>query len=545
MILFRDTDCITEVVKQPSEIVLSEQENPGREATPAQDLSPPESSFNTEAVVPLPPDPSPAHRTLSWELQYPPGGSTHPSYAYPTMDPRLFFSPEAVPIIDGLPSTLQVSAFVLPMGWRHVSWSGFLPIVFDPYHQAFKLTPIGPLPLTCEEVQQGGLSKYVPGGAEHPEAGLLPDTSLLSDGSDEVYNFEGVDWILPWPKEENFERAPSHGIFSTSSASVQSTQMSTIPTTFPFYDESRDCPDNVVDIKDAWRWLEEKELHPYASYIPTPQKSWRGTGIYRIQRQMKSPIASLMGLTIAEMIAAPTNFLATYLINQNARAFCPFRSVATPNYVNITLLKDVELTLVELLSYFPNHFLWRKGGDRLVRAGFTGSEIANFINWSRALEGDACKLSGSINENIKYEAGTSGGRKRILIERDNGVMPYTAEDWKAPPGDATEYPLMGLTHGLKHMPEGADAGPLTSLIKWCREHKQYRVLLSEVPELLREQNIEPLIEPGDTEDPDMEVLGRYQDILKADRTRVLEDRKKRKALAEKEGGAKRKRIKAD
>jgi hypothetical protein len=166
---------------------------PASPVVPARNISSPESSLAADAIVLLTPDINPAVLTLDWQLQYPPGGSTHPSYPYPQMDPRLFFDPVHVPIVDGLPSVFRVAPLLLPIGWRHVSWSGFLPIVFDPYQQAFKLTPIGPLPLPCEEVHQGGLAKYVPGGKEHPEAGLLPDIAPLSDGSDEIYNFEGID----------------------------------------------------------------------------------------------------------------------------------------------------------------------------------------------------------------------------------------------------------------------------------------------------------------------------------------------------------------
>lgn len=161
--------------------------------------------MSAEAVLHLPPDPNPAVLTLDWQLQYPPGGSTHPSFAYPQLDPRLSFDPALVPIVAGLPSVFEVPDLVLPMNWRHVSWSGCLPIVFDPYHQGFKLTPIGPLPLTHEEVQQNGLAKYVPGGSAHPEAGLLPDVAPLGDGSDETYNFDDIDWVLPWPTGQMFD----------------------------------------------------------------------------------------------------------------------------------------------------------------------------------------------------------------------------------------------------------------------------------------------------------------------------------------------------
>ncbi|KAH7385314.1 hypothetical protein DE146DRAFT_197651 [Phaeosphaeria sp. MPI-PUGE-AT-0046c] len=532
--------------KETSSIVSKKSTKVLDQASPPQNVAPSQSSFTAEAVVPLPSDACPAPLTLDWSLQYPPGGSTHPSYAYPMMDPRLFFDPKVVPIVDGLPSVFKVPTLTLPMGWKHVSWSGFLPIAFDPNHQGFKLTPIGPLPLTCEEVQQGGLAKYVPGGAEHPEAGLLPDITLFSDGSDEVYNFEDIDWTLPWPKEEMFERTHLHDRALSPSAFITSAQVVIAPPPPPFYDESRDCPDNVVDIRDAWRWLEEKELHPDAPFVPTPDKSWKNTGIYRTSTKTKSPIASLMGLVIADTIESPNNFLATYMVNQNGRTFCPYRSVATPVYANIKLLKDVELTLVELLSYFPGHYAWRKGADRLVRAGFTGSDIANFINWSRGLEGDAVKNSGSVKDSLAWEYDPIS-RKRFRIERDTETaIVYSAEDWQYEVWDLIEYPLLGLTHGLKHMPEGPNAGPLTALIKHCREQNAYQTLLSDVPSMLTEQGLSTLIESFEGGDPDKEVIQRYQDVLKADRKRVLISLKEtgqQKRATEKNNGKRAKRVK--
>jgi hypothetical protein len=517
---------------------------------PIHATTPAESSFNAEAVVQLPPDINPVVMTLNWQLQYPPGGSTHPCYAYPQMDPRLFFNPALVPVIGGLPTVFQIPPLVLPMGWRHVSWSGFLPIVFDPYHQGFKLTPIGPLPLTCEEVQQGGLAKYVPGGEEHPETGLLPDVTALSDGSDETYNFEDIDWVLPWPKGENFDGTPIETQFvgSLLSPSTQTETTSAVAVATPsHYFEARDCPDGIVDIYDAWRWLKDKEINPDSPFIPSPGKTWHGTGIHRTSRKYKAPIASLMGLIISDTIASPINPLARFLVNQNSREFCPFRSVATPVHVNITLLKDVEITLVELLCYFPNHYMWRKGADRLVRAGFTAADITNFINWSRNLDGEAVRQSQSVNEQIWWEYKAPGSRKRVKIVREpkNESVTYTSEGWIHTSSELSNYPLLGLAHGLKHMPEGQDAGPLTVMMKWCREQGRYNTLLSDVPELLEEAEMQPLIELGGGGDPDKEVMSRHTDALRQDRKRVLKDAGERRRAAEKEEGKNKKRTKVE
>jgi hypothetical protein len=516
----------------------------------SQNVTPPETSFTAEAVVLLPPDPSPVHSTLDWELQYPPGGSTHPSYAYPQLDPRLLFNPGLVPIIDGLPNVFQLPPLVLPMGWRHVSWSGFLPIVFDTYQQAFKLTPIGPLPLTCEEVQQGGLAKFIPGGECHPEAGMLPDITALSDGSEVICNFEDVDWILPWPKGDNFDGTSADGALrltlGTQSSSTETDVLSTpLIMASTHYIEARDCPDNVVDIDEAWRWLKEKDTNPSAAFEPSRSKTWRGTGIHRTSRRYKQPISSLIGLAIADVQASPNNDLATYLINQNSREFCPFRSVATPVHVNITLIKETEITLVELLSYFPNSYLWRKGADRFVQSGLTAADITNFINWTRGLAGDAVKQRDSINDHIMWEYEAPGSRKRVRIVRKPESATYTTERWSYGTNALTDYPLLGLTHGLRHVPDGVDAGPLTAMIKWCREQGRYETLLSDVPELLEAVGIQPLIEPDESGDPDKEVLGRFVEILKQDRKRVLKDAGERKRAIEREEDGKRKRVKAE
>jgi hypothetical protein len=505
---------------------------------------PAESSFTAEAEVQNSPDLNPAPMTLDWQLQYPPGGSTHPSYPYPQMDPRLFFNPALVPVVNGLPTVFQVPPLALPMGWRHISWSGFLPIVFDPNHQGFKLTPVGPLPLTCEEVQQGGLAKYVPGGEAHPEAGLLPDMTTLGDGSDEIYNFEDVDWVLPWPKGETFAPPVEQFLGNSAAPSAQIKPKPMVAVMPPHCYEARDCPDNVVDIDDAWRWLKDKEVRPDMIYIATPRKTWQGTGIHRIARKWKAPIASIMGSMITDTIDASDDPLAKFLVNQNGREFCPFRSVATPVHVDITLLKDVEITLVELICYFPAHYLWRKASDRIVRAGLSGTDIANFINWSRDLQGSAARNISTVGEQMSYEY-VDHKRVKIVRESENESATYTTEGWNYTSSDLTDYPLLGLAHGLKHLPEGLDAGPLTAMMEWCREQGRYKMLLSEVPELLEAAGIQPLIEPGESGDPDKEVIGRYAKTLREDRKRVLNDAKDRKAAEGEEVSKKRKRVKTE
>lgn len=507
------------------------------------------------SIVPIKSEPVPFEglptvHSLTWQLQYPPGGSTHPSYPYPTMDPRLLFHQAFVPIVGGLPNFTLVPKLVLPMGWKHVSWSGLLPIAFDPYRQAFKLTPIGPIPLTCEELQQQGLQKYVPGGELHPEFGLLPEMLKLSDGSDaEVYNFDGVDWTLPWEGQVDFH-APRRTIDQqcngggTNSPTNSNTFIPMI--TYPWR-EARDCPNKIFDLSDAWRWLSEKETNQTADFIPTPGKKWHGSGAFRSTRKLKSPIPELMVLSMQSTPTTPNIQLNPLLQNQDSmkdkNQFCPFKSVATPCTVNIALLGDTEFTIMELLSYFPQHYYWGHAAERMAKAGVKGSMIREFLIMTRGLQGDEVVKPGNIS------CAAMAARKRDCVKLEEvGEMDidevgkdtptpspalrssvidmttnHTAEGWVCDVWEKIDYPLLALAHGLQSLPTGPDAGPLTALILWCREKGQYRALLSEVPKLLRAADIEPLIESGDDGCPDREFAGRHARSLKKDRLRVVRD----------------------
>ncbi|EUC36469.1 hypothetical protein COCCADRAFT_34161 [Bipolaris zeicola 26-R-13] len=527
---------------------------------------------------PIPFERLPIVQSLDWQLQYPPGGSTHPSYPYPVLDPRLIFHQPFVPVVDGLPDISRVPKLVLPLNWKHVSWSGLLPIVFDPYRQAFKLTPIGPLPLTCEELRQAGLHKYVPGGELHPEYGLLPDMLKLSDGSDaEVFDFDGVDWTLPWEGQLNF-----HAPAASGPESSNRTDSLIGPSTFNVFNleishpwrEARDCPDMIIDLTDGWRWLASKEVDPIADFIPTPGKTRRGIGALRSNRKLKSPIPELMMLALeAEQPTLPLSAeLNPILQNQDhyptsptVNLFCPFKSVATPVYVDITLLGDTEFTIMELLSYFPQHYYWGHAADRLARAGVSSSFVCKVLSMTRALDGDTVPKCGTINSAAKnarerdvVRCGAADGMDTEEGDGDAiGSMPaslttsdgaevvasYTAEGWTYDAWGKIDYPLLALAHGLQSLPSGVDAGPLTKAILWCRENECHRVLLSEVPGLLKEMSIESLIEPGEAGCPDKEVTSRHAEALKKERLRLSRMAKGEKMGMEVgEGRGKRRRV---
>ncbi|KAF7679251.1 hypothetical protein GT037_002999, partial [Alternaria burnsii] len=462
-------------VQLPATDPKTARKSPSSPATPDRDKH---ADFS---IVPIESDPVPFEglptvHSLSWQLQYPPGGSTHPSYPYPTMDPRLLFHQAFVPVVGGLPDFTLVPKLVLPMGWKHVSWSGLLPIAFDPYRQAFKLTPVGAIPLTCEELQQQGLQKYVPGGELHPEFGLLPEMLKLSDGSDA-------------------ER------------------------------EAQDCPNKVFDVSDAWRWLSEKETNHTADFIPTPEKKWHGSGAFRSTRKLKSPIPELMMLSMLSDPTTPNIELNPLLQNQDStkdkNQFCPFKSVATPCTHYYWGHAAERMAKAGVTGSMIREFL-------IMTRGLQGDEVMKSGSIScaamAARKRDCVKLEEveemDIDEVGKDTPTPSPALKSSVIDMTTN---HTAEGWVYDVWEKIDYPLLALAHGLQSLPTGPDAGPLTALILWCREKGQYRALLSEVSTLLRAADIEPLIESGDDGCPDREFAGRHAASLKKDRLRVVRD----------------------
>lgn len=210
----------------------------------------------------------PTPLSTEWQLMYPPGGSTHPSYPWPPADPRLIFHTHSVPLRNGVPDVALLSKLSLPKGWRQVTWCGLHPVVFDPSQQVFKLTPVGPLPLTCEELHQGGLHDYAPGGKSHPEAGLLPTLLSFSDGSDaDVFNFEGVNWTLPWTDWGDSKVTSSSNDTKHEPVDPIETALLALETP-PHYLEARDCPNGIIDIEEGWRWMCEREEMPGLVFTP-------------------------------------------------------------------------------------------------------------------------------------------------------------------------------------------------------------------------------------------------------------------------------------
>jgi hypothetical protein len=498
--------CLTNPVYQPIQVNSTKKKGEKTPSTPILTWASPSTSPHDVIITQ---DDHPVPLSMDWQLQYPPGGSTHPSYPWPNPDPRLTFHAHFVPLVDNLPDTAQVPKLSLPMGWRQVSWNSLLPIVFDPYYQAFKLTPVGPMPLTSEELQQGGLYRYTPGGDMHPETDMLPDMSLFSDGSDaDVYNFEGVD---------NFQRS----IFLEGKFAVEPFETGSAFSREPLsglshYVEACDCPDDIIDLENGWRWMTQKEHDPRSLFNKSPGKTWLKSGVAMSKRKWKQPIPSLIAQAMTATEEGKTNFLG----KQNKREFCPIKSVATPVSVDITLLGAVEFTLMEFLCYFPLHFIWSNGAERLSSTDAITSEITYLINMTRGLSDAEGLTKGTVYHHVFFKNKTDAAADPDQTPSSASLPPpYSAASWIHDAPDKTDYPLLGLAHGLRSLPSGPDAGPLTALIVQCRADGRYQTMLSEVPQLLEEAGIEGVIDVGNGE-PDREVMPRHAEAVAEFRRRM-------------------------
>ena len=96
------------------------------------------------------------------------------------------------------------------------------------------------------------------------------------------------------------------------------------------------------------------------------------------------------------------------------------------------------------------------------------------------------------------------------------------KNWSPLVPNPINFPLLALELGVVMPPNGADAGPVTQLMTWCKANGRFRAMMSDAPDLLREAGIAPTIDrPVDGTCPDKDAFGCHGDALRLDRGRVL------------------------
>jgi hypothetical protein len=242
----------------------------------------------------------------------------------------------------------------------------------------------------------------------------------------------------------------------------------------------------------------------------------------QISWRKKHPIAELLMRALNEQNAGPS----TPLWNQDSKAFSQVGSVAPPSTVavNLCLGSMVEITLIECMAYFPNIFTERPLLVRSVRAGLNCGSIANMVNMVRQLSGMDAFTHSRIATLLRR---VKGGPVMEDNVKNVETTDFTAREWLKHKVGKTglDYPLVALEHGLLGLPQGDDAGPLTQLIQLCKTHGKYRVMLSEVPDLLQQAGIASIIQkPVNGDCPDRAAVARHRYSVEQDRARVLTTR---------------------
>lgn len=211
-------------------------------------------------------------------------------------------------------------------------------------------------------------------------------------------------------------------------------------------------------------------------------------------------------------------------------------SQATPPVVDIQLLDGIELSAEELLTFFPNHYLWLDFLHRLDEAGWTQSEIADFVNIARELRAPQLMLAKFIKYPLKlarkfFHKSVNGVTR---CPRNRLVTDFTAQHWRQPTTHLTDnerhnlidYPVWELSRGvhISRFPSGPEARILTFVIHEVRENNKRKLLLSQVVAYARDhgigRNLSPINANGN---PDRIARTRHVILFVGDIRRISED----------------------
>jgi hypothetical protein len=189
----------------------------------------------------------------------------------------------------------------------------------------------------------------------------------------------------------------------------------------------------------------------------------------------------------AERLGVPTPIVGPSDVSfhcHNPRS--PFNSIMStfrPDYVNIRLLGDIEISAKELLTFFPDHLLWHDAVYRLRQNGWTHNDMAEYINYVRDL-----KPLYNVNHYTTNHQVQHADEVILLREHSNTASRpafrttnFTTKGWvpreKKTPRD-TDYHLVDLADGVVEYPEGDGARLLTRAIKLAIARQDSDVRLS-------------------------------------------------------------------
>ncbi|KAH4113564.1 hypothetical protein HBI82_169070 [Parastagonospora nodorum] len=170
-------------------------------------------------------------------------------------------------------------------------------------------------------------------------------------------------------------------------------------------------------------------------------------------------------------------------------------SNCTYEHADIPLLGGIYVTIIELMSFFPEHHKWRAIANRMRIARWSAGKIREYIFWSRRLPVTA--LRAHLGSAMRYQSVQSQTWTEVQID---GVRVNSAAGWtmggistdrsmgeRAQYSQLSDYFLVDLAEGLVNFPHGADRGILTFTVQHAMNHGHDRVKMSNLASYVQTQ----------------------------------------------------------
>ncbi|KAH3960739.1 hypothetical protein HBH70_172360 [Parastagonospora nodorum] len=170
-------------------------------------------------------------------------------------------------------------------------------------------------------------------------------------------------------------------------------------------------------------------------------------------------------------------------------------SNCTYEHADIRLLGGIYVTIIELMSFFPEHHKWRAIANCMRIARWSAGKIREYIFWSRQLPVTA--LRAHLGSAMRHQSVQSQTWTEVQID---GVRVNSAAGWtmggistdrsmgeRAQYSQLSDYFLVDLAEGLVNFPHGADRGILTVTVQHAMNHGHDRVKMSNLASYVQTQ----------------------------------------------------------
>ncbi|KAF1954435.1 hypothetical protein CC80DRAFT_506448 [Byssothecium circinans] len=169
-------------------------------------------------------------------------------------------------------------------------------------------------------------------------------------------------------------------------------------------------------------------------------------------------------------------------------------STAPPRSANITLMGDLVVTSIELLTFFPHHLDWQDWVKRIAGAKWGWTEAIRFMCKARGI--DAIQYMSNIVNNLCKKA----AKAKPAYSAHHPSTVFSCQNWTPPEKlRLMNYHVLDLAEGVlrSEFPTGVDKGPLTYAIEFARDHPTApevdRLMLNGLPQFIQEKGFDNCI----------------------------------------------------